>query len=247
MFDLLAAGDWSPDQVRIAWSADTRRVNLEVERAIDVAWSAAVARLGDKLFDGPMCRLERWSASPQRLELTLSRTSYRTFLGTNLYNAQLADTHGRDALANPVGLSTALQSSDGFLVLGRRNDSVAYYPERVHPFAGALEPGDTTDVFSEIRRELHEELEFTDADILDIRCVGLAEDRSLRQPELIFIASTSRSRAAIEAGLDRTEHHAVYAVPAERAAVERAMAEPVLTPVAVASLSLWLARSGLRP
>jgi hypothetical protein len=180
MFDVLASGEWSPQRVTVTWSPSTRRILPEVECAIEQAWSAAQARLGDKLFDGSMCRLECWSASGDRLDLTLSHTSYRAFLGTNLFNAHLADTFGREVLANPVGLSTALQTADGYLVLGRRNDSVAYYPNRVHPFAGALEPAEPTDVFAEIRRELREELSLADADLTTIRCVGLAEDRSLR-------------------------------------------------------------------
>jgi hypothetical protein len=243
MFDLRAAGDWLPHQVHVAWTANSRRIVPEVERAIDQAWHAASQRLGDRLFDGPMCRLERWTATPDRLELVLSRTSYRPFLGTNLFKAHLADTHGREVLANPVGLSTALQTRDDYLLLGRRNDSVAYYPNRVHPFAGALEPADPLDVFEEIRRELREELDLIPADIENIRCVGLAEDRSLRQPELIFIAVTTRTKADLEEQLDRTEHIAVYPVNAHRADVERAMNDPVLTPIAVASLSLWLERS----
>jgi len=244
MYDVRAAGDWAPRQVAVAWSAaSSRRIVPEVERAIDDVWRAAAARLGDKLFDGPMCRLERWLASPQRLELTLSRTSYRAFLGTNLFNAHLADVHGPEVLANPVGLSTALQTRDGYLLLGRRNDSVAYYPNRVHPFAGALEPHEPLDVFAEIRRELHEELHLTVPDVADIRCVGLVEDRALRQPELIFIASCARTKGELEAQLDRTEHHATYAIKTARVDVERAMKDPVLTPVAVASLALWLERT----
>jgi hypothetical protein len=251
MFDVLAAGDWSPQQVTAAWTPSTRRIVPEVERAIEQAWSAVRQRLGDKLFDGPMCRLERWSASPERLELALSRTSYRPFLGTNLYNAHLADTFGRDVLANPVGLSTALETSDGYLVLGRRNDSVAYYPNRVHPFAGALEPRDPTDVFAEIRRELGEELSLGNEEVPTVRCVGLAEDRSLRQPEIIFVATTVRTLRELEHQLDRAEHLAVYAVragrgDAERRDVERAISDPTLTPVAAASLTLWLARSAAR-
>ena len=239
MFDLRAAGDWLPHQVTVAWTQSSRRIIPEVERAIDEAWRTAAARLGDKLFDGPMCRLEKWSATRDRLELVLSPTSYRPFLGTNLYNAHLADTYGPDVLANPVGLSTALQTRDGFLLLGRRNDAVAYYPNRVHPFAGALEPADPLDVFQEIRRELREELHLTPADVESIRCVGLVEDRTLRQPELIFIAVSKLTRNQLEAQLDRTEHRGILAVAAHRVAVERVMTDPILTPIAVVSLQLW--------
>jgi hypothetical protein len=244
MYDVRAAGDWSPQQVAVTWSpASSRRIVPEVERAIDDAWRDAASRLGDKLFDGPLCRLERWAASPQRLELTLSRTSYRAFLGTNLFNAQFGATFGDEVLANPVGVSAALRTADGFLLLGRRNESVAYHPNRVHPFAGSLVPRDRMEVFDEIRRELREELHLEAADVPDIRCVGLAEDRALRQPELMFVATTTRTRGELAAQLDRAEHHDIYAVVADPADVRRAMADPRLTPIAVASLTLWLERT----
>ena len=242
-----AFGDWPRNALRVTWTASTRRTVPEVERVIEESWSAAARRLGDKLFDGPMCRLERWSAAPDQLDLTLSRTSYKPFLGTNLHHADLADTFGPDVLANPVGLSTALETSDGYLLLGRRNDSVAYYPNRVHPFAGALEPpkrdGEELDVFAEVLRELLEELSLSPGDLADLRCIGLAEDPALRQPELIFAAVANRTRAQIEATLDRKEHHATYAVRSNQSELDRAIADPSLTPVAVASLTLWARRA----
>src|SRR5207248_1244381 len=99
----------------------------EVERVIDWTWARVAARPGVNLFDGPMCRLESWRAAPDRLELVLSGTSYKPFLGTNLYHPDLADRYGREVLANPVGVSPALQTADGWLMMGRRNTSVAYY------------------------------------------------------------------------------------------------------------------------
>src|SRR3954447_18914183 len=142
MHTIRATGQWQPGDLRVTWAQSTRRKMPEVERQIDDAWAEAKARIGDKLFDGPMCRLENWSASQDHLDLQLSRTSYREFLGTNLTNAAIADEYGPEVLANPVGLSSALESSDGWLLLGRRNQWVAYYPNRVHPFAGALEPAE---------------------------------------------------------------------------------------------------------
>jgi hypothetical protein len=240
-----ATGRWVPGSVRVSWTRGSRRTIPEVERLIERAWTEEKARLGDKLFDGPMCRMERWTATPDFLGLEFSHTSYRPFLGTNLHNPSLADVHGADILANPVGVSIALETGDGWLLLGRRNDSVAYYPDRVHPFAGALEPADDLDVFGEVRRELDEELSLHGDAISDIVCVGLVEDLRLRQPELIFSARGRPMRTEIEATLDRKEHHAVYAVRADAAEVANAIADPALTPVAVAALSLWgLARFG---
>jgi hypothetical protein len=132
--------DWRAGQIQTSWTASTRAVVPEVETLIDRTWSDAVAQPGIHLFDGPMCRLESWNAPSDKLHLVLSRTSYKAFFGTNMRNPQLADAHGRAVLANPVGVSPALLSSDNHLMLGRRNALVAYYPHKLHPFAGAIEP-----------------------------------------------------------------------------------------------------------
>ncbi len=243
-FRIHATGDWKPGRVRVDWVNAARRMVPQVEQAIDLAWSAAKARLGDKLFDGPTCRLERWTASPAGLQLSLSRTSYRIFLGTNLMNPAFGDEFGIDVLANTVGVSTALETADGWLLLGRRNDSVAYYPNRIHPFAGALEPAENLDVFDEVRRELREELSMESQDIASLRCLGIVEDIGLRQPELIFHAKSALTRMQLEATLDPAEHEAVYAVRAVETQVNEAIGDPQFTPVASASLALWLRANG---
>jgi hypothetical protein len=116
---------------------------------------------------------------------------------------------------------------------------MAYYPGRVHPFAGCMEPADD-DVFAAVRRELSEELAFTPLDIADLRCIGIVEDRKLRQPELIFSVTSTRTRQQIESQLDAIEHHVSWSIPATAADIESAIAQQEdLTPVAIASLLLW--------
>lgn len=209
-----------------------------VERMIEQTWAGAVGKAQAKLFDGPMCRLESWRASPDSLELVLSLDSYKAFFGTNLNHATLADTYGREALANPVGLSAALITADNFLMLGRRNEAVAYYPLRTHPFAGSLEPADAGDLFAAMRRELVEELAFTADDISGMRCLGLIEDQSLRQPEAVLCVQSHRRRSEIESRLDAAEHHASRAICLDAHAFEVAIHDPSLTPVAIGTLLL---------
>ena len=206
---------------------------------IDEAWKQASSRPGVKLFDGPMCRMERWEASSEKLDIDLSETSYRPFVGTNLAHPELVEQYGRNVMANPVGVSPALLTADGFLMLGRRNASVAYYPNRIHPFAGSLEPRDGNDLFGAVRRELAEELSLADADVLEIRCTGIAEDLAIRQPELLFTAQTRLTRRQIEAQVHLDEHGGSLAVKADSVSVAHAVQDPLLTPVAVASLLLW--------
>ena len=240
-FGLLCNGDWGPAAVRTRRVASTRPIVREVEAVIETTWREALARPGVHLFDGPMCRLERWTVPPDgsRLTLLFSDTSYKVFLGTNMTHPELGDRFGPNVLANPIGVSPALESADGFLLFGRRDQSVAYYPGRVHPFAGALEPRDGGDLFAAVRRELREELSLGDADVSEVRCTGLAQENALRQTEFIFRASCSLDRAEIERRLDREEHGGVVAVPATEVGVMKAFFEPELTPVARAALMLW--------
>src|SRR5436305_6078976 len=151
MLNFHAVGDLVRDQVHPAQVNGMRRIVPEVEQLIDEAWRQATSQPGVNLFDGPMCRLESWSASTERLRLALSETSYKIFLGTNLHHPELADRYGREILANPVGVSPALQTADGWLMMGRRNGSVASYPNRIHPFAGAVEPRDALNVFDAVQ------------------------------------------------------------------------------------------------
>jgi hypothetical protein len=243
MFQLtfLCTGDWGPGDVDVEWVPSTRTIVPEVEALIERTWAQALARPGAHLFDGPMCRLERWEATPngRRLRLALSRTSYKPFLGTNMSHPELTDRFGAGVMANPVGVSPALETSDGFLLLGRRNTLVAYYPGRIHPFAGALEPRDGGDAFVAVRRELREELSIGEPEVLEVRCTGLVDEAALRQTEMIFRVRCALDRVQIEARLDPTEHHEICAVRATEDGIVEGVADAMLTPVAGASLLLW--------
>ena len=241
MVTYLQTGDWRPNEIDVEWAPTARRVLPEVELLIDRAWEEALARPGAHLFDGPMCRLERWEVTPEdgRLHLVLSNTSYKPFLGTNMTHPELADRFGPDVMANPLGVSPALETADGFLLLGRRNASVAYYPERVHPFAGAIEPRDGGDGFAAVRRELREELSLNDGEVTEIRCTALVREPALRQTEMVLRTRVALTREQIIRRVGREEHCGVYAVPATETGIDSAATDPLLTPVAVAALLLW--------
>ncbi len=248
------AGDWSSDAVKADWVDGSLVPSEPVRSLIQSAWSAALAVPNRTLFDGPMCRLESFDVSAPGVRIGMSRTSYKAFWGTNMSHPELVDQFGPNVLANPIGLSPALRTADGWLVLGRRNERVAYYPGRVHPFSGCLEPGDGTvaqanggsaeapDVFAAVRRELGEELHLSPDDLTDLRLTGLAEDPRLRQPELIFRVQTRRTREQLQSQLDPAEHREIVAIEATPNAVAAAIRDHTaggLTPIAVATLLLW--------
>lgn len=233
---LHVAGRWCPGEVVLREVGSTFRPTPQVVEAIARAWASAKLALGDRLFDGPMCRLEGFEAEPGRLNIRWSRTGYRDFLGTNMTQPDLPT----DQRANPVGVSTALVTVDGWFMLGRRSGNVAYYPHRLHPFAGSLEPSDPVDLFAEARRELQEELLLASEEVADLALLGIVEDTKLNHPETILHARTSLPRARVEARMDRHEHAECWACPDEAGALARAIntARQELTPVALAAALL---------
>lgn len=226
--------------IECSWIESSRRVVPEVEQAIEIAWQADKERLGDRLFDGLVSRLESWTMEVDHLHLALSRSSYRINLGTHFRNPHFDDQYGRDVMANPLGVSTALITVDGFLMMGRRSQNVAYYPNRVHPFAGSLDVRPLMNPFEQVRTELAEELSIQTGEIESMLCLGIAEDRLLRHPELIFSTRVRANRADIEGRMDREEHDHLEAIPATVEAVGQVIeTREDLTPIAIATLLLW--------
>lgn len=243
MFTVDLTGHWTAGHVRTRWVASTCAPTPEQSAAIDQAWAQATRSEDRLLFDGPMCRLEGLDASPSALELRISPTSYRIFFGTNLAHARFPGPLAPSALANPIGVSTVLWTSDHYLLFGRRSHRVAYYPARIHPFAGSLEPDDAPDPFATVHRELSEELSLAPWQLSEVACLGLIRDEALRQPELIFTARTSLDHAGLTAALDPAEHDATVPIPATADALAKAMGHPRdWTPVGCGAALLWACR-----
>lgn len=250
LFFLDALGEYAPDQVSARWVDDVRPTNREVDRQIDKAWDEQRLRAEAsdiRLHDARLCRLIDHRATDDDLTLTLGTVSYRDFVGTNLTSPHLRYLHGDEVLANPLGVSAAVVTSDDFLVLGRRSGRVLWHAGMIHPVGGMVEPRDQTlapDPFACMAAELCEETGVCNGDVVESVCVGLVRDRRIVQPELIFdltvqpTAEDIRRRAA--EACDAHEHAEMVPVRDNSASVvsfiERRIDE--LTPVALATLLL---------
>jgi hypothetical protein len=240
---ILALGDWPAERLHSTWEPSSLALPEALRRAVDDAWDRALARPGVNLFDGPLCRLERFGVDHLGLHLQLSPTSYRLFMGTNGLNPQWADQHGPQVMANAVGTSVVLRSADGHLVFGRRSQAVALYPGHAHPFGGTIEPaadGSPPDLLGEMRRELQEEVGIADADLDDLRIIALLEDGRLRQPELVYIATCRLGADAIVARLDPQEHTACWLIADHQDAIDGILrGGGAITPVLAGALLTW--------
>ncbi len=102
--DLLVAGGWPREAVTATWVPSTLELTAADEAAIAARWAQRqAAGAGISLFDGPMGRLETWQADAAGLRLTLSRTSYRVFLGTNVDHPGHPRARRADCRPRPSG------------------------------------------------------------------------------------------------------------------------------------------------
>lgn len=251
---LHASGSWISSRVTSRAVACTQAIPPELVARMEALWADALAaraaRGGGLLFDGPMARLERFAATADRFEFDFSHTSYKSFFALHQSHPEWLDalpaSVARAARADPLGVSAALCSADGLLLVGRRSPKVAYHPGRVHPFAGSLDPADAGDLFGALRRELAEELNLRPGEITGERLLGLIEDPALRHPEAVLACRTTLTAAEVRARLDATEHDAMIPLRSDVETLRRTLADPELTPVCAAALLLW-ARAHLDP
>ncbi len=215
-FFLDAIGAFAPEGLVLAWGNERRAANEEVDRLIEETWRVETARAeaaGRHLFDGPMCRLIDWRIADGRLALTLGAVSYREFMGTNATRANVRYRYGPEVMANPLGVSAAVVTDDGFLLLGRRSRQVALYAERIHPIGGIVEPpeppGTPPDPFMAMAKEIEEELGLSPAPGV-AACLGIVRDKHTVQPEMIFDMSVAADVEAVQraaAGAVHADEH----------------------------------------
>jgi hypothetical protein len=248
-FFLDVVGHYRPGDLSSTWTTVTRDSNERVEGIIAHSWAQQrqlAAECGRRLFNGSLCRLNEFHGDQQTLSLNLGPVSFKEFLGTNLTHAYIRYIHGGEVLANPLGVSAAPVTADGFILLGRRSQRVLYHAGRIHPIGGMVEPAEQgpPDPFASMLAEIVEETNVPAAAVHLPACLGLVRDKHIVQPELVFEAqmdlSVAQVREAAASALDAEEHSAFVPVRNHPSAVisfiEQNFAE--LTPLGTATLLL---------
>lgn len=244
-------GQFSPGRLRIEWHDERRPPDPDLDALVARVWKEqtnASRRAGAVLFNGQLARYLRHRVADGILSIDVGPTDYANFLATNLLNHSRGQEWGWQLFSNPIGTSALPVTSDGFLLLGRRSERVAFHAGHVHAFGGGLEAGErradnTIDAFASIRRELHEELALGPEDVREIRCMGLIRDAVIRQPELVFGVVLGLTREETAGRLDsddpHQEHVAILACPdAPQAILPFIRSNPPVTPVAMGALCL---------
>lgn len=246
-------GQFGPGRLRIIWRDEERPPHPALDALVAQTWErqlSAARSSGRMLFNGRLARYLCHHLENGTLVIDAGPTDYANFLATNLLNCERGQEWGWGLFSNPIGTSAAPVTSDGWILLGRRNQRVAFHASYAHTFGGALEPGDRRpdgliDAFDSIRRELREELALGDADLEPdgIVCLGLIRDPAIRQPELVFEAPVRLSREEAAGRLNladpRQEHTALLACRDEPGAIVPFIrANTPIAPVAIGALCL---------
>jgi hypothetical protein len=196
---------------------------------------------GLALYPGALCRLVSWQQTSNHLTLTLGPTDFRALVGTNWAQPQRYEQLGPAHFANPLGVSAALRTADGFLLVVRRGRLVAHHAGWFHVPSGHLEPEPhACDPFRAIQAELSEELAVEPAELELLVCRGLALAADTYKPELVFQAHTALTRDQVLARFQPGEHRAVVPLPDTAPALLRFLARyRRVTPAAQACLFLY--------
>ena len=215
-FDIIVHGLYRPDQVAIQYNPISRiSPSPQIQTWMDTFWQEQLheARLYNRrLFDAPLFRyIDAQSSTDQSLHLAVGNTSYKEYVTTR--TPLFAQGRARSELANPLAVCSVVETSDGYILLDRRQ-GVDVYAGRYHVIGGFFErsldtvaplhnpslaahPSDFSNVsarpdpFAAIRREIREETGIQSADIHAQYCLGVVYDLATPHAEMCFLTLLS--------------------------------------------------------
>jgi 8-oxo-dGTP pyrophosphatase MutT (NUDIX family) len=212
-FEILARGLYRPDQLRITYDPALRMVITPAIQAwMDHLWQQKLAIAQEKgfpLFDAPLYRFVHGeSRADGTLHLTLGDTSYKEYATTRV--PEFFKGRSRDELGNAFSVCSVVETSDGYILLDRRQ-GVDVYAGRYHVIGGFFERGLDSiesdhmpvaqpDPFTAMRREIREETGIRSDDIDEQCCLGLLYDAATPHAELCFL---TRLRISLAEALTR--------------------------------------------
>ncbi len=241
-FEVFVRGLYQPDQLDIKYDPSLRMStdgaisvgaqfiapSSTIQQWMDVLWQQKLAiahEKGMRLFDSQLFRLVQATASLDGiLHLVLGNTSYKEYVTTR--EADFARGRDRSKLSNALGVCSVVETSDGYILLDRRQ-GVDAYVGRYHVIGGFFERDlDSTNIstkevrpdpFAAISREIREETGIQSADMREQCCLGAVYDLTLPHCELCFLTrlniSLQEVLTRVPEGDEIKQLHTLYVTP----------------------------------
>jgi hypothetical protein len=229
-FRIHRTGHWFRSQVRITYQPIEYTLPGDFARRAVVFWEKLSASGNRRIFNGALCRLEKFSEHDGILQLTLSRTCYRDLLFSNAHTDELLRELGENGPVRALGISVVIETADGFIPLIRRSDYVGEGPGGLDVIGGHVHPDQhardgVPDVFVAIAAEVNAELGIPLHLLDDLVCWGLGEARRHHKPELAFFLRLPLTMKAVQQlaqnADEADEFTELFAVRAEKASLQR--------------------------
>lgn len=202
-FDILVRGNFDTETVKVFYKPSLRMSNDDyISSLIEMIWSKKVqeaSKRGVPMYDGRLFRLYDYRVDGNTLSLYLGDTSYKEYVGTR--DKEFYESYGREALANPLAVCAALVSSDGKILVAKRQIG-DIYQNHYHVIGGFfdrdldIKDDGTPNPFEAIKREIYEEIGL-EIPISRFRLLGLAYDLITPHPELCFCCSVDLTMSEI--------------------------------------------------
>lgn len=188
LFRLLCQGHWLPRQVRANFQDHLHVLPPPHAGRAEAFWQELAANAGNHFYNGELFRLEKFSANPELLELSLTRTCYRDQLYNNAHLHELGET----ATTRGLGVSAIVVTSDDYTPIIRRSMHLGEAPGMLDVIGGHAHPNlhlraDKPDLFAAIADEVTAELGLMPEEVNVECCNGIVEHPATLKPDIVFL------------------------------------------------------------
>jgi 8-oxo-dGTP pyrophosphatase MutT (NUDIX family) len=193
------------------------QLSAVVDQKRQATWDAFRAK-HPTAFDGALLRMANHRVEAGRLIIDAHRTSYSAYVTTR--HPEFADEHPGAERADPLGMTAIVLTKDSAVIVTKRSLSADQNPGALYLIGGYAEPlekGKTVDLFSEVAREVMEEIAVKDLNRSTSFAIGIAYDPVFCHPELFLLTVSQSTFSEILEGAheapDRNEAAELIALP----------------------------------
>ncbi|MCG3153556.1 MAG: hypothetical protein DKINENOH_00146 [bacterium] len=199
LFRLLCQGHWLPRQVRVNFQDHLHVLPPPHAGRAEAFWQELAANAGNHFYNGELFRLEKSSASPELLELSLTRTCYRDQLYNNAHLHELGET----AATRGLGVSAIVITADGYTPIIRRSMHLGEAPGMLDVIGGHAHPNlhlraGQPDLFAAIADEVTAELGLMPEEVNVECCNGIVEHPATLKPDIVFLTRIKSTMAQLK-------------------------------------------------